>query len=212
MRRFSVTSANSSDRISAPSLACRRKHTRHNGKAGWESSIFRGFGESKVPAVIFDCQEFILRDNSPYKVRGQRPSRESEVQSDIILGSVVQVDKCAAKLVKPLEEVVTWLEGKDRVEGHDIASSRGEVIEVRVPVLGKAFLARRFRELLFEDGAVRVQPLRNKVSASKELLHRDVPLVSLGLVPVDSYRHKHDIDKNAGEEVDFILEHWKDSC
>lgn len=70
----------------------------------------------------------------------------------------MKVNQGPPKLESPLEEVVTWLKSKDRVQRCEVATSRGEVEVVRVSILCETSFASGFRELLFENRTMRGKP------------------------------------------------------
>ena len=84
--------------------------------------------------------------------------RKLKVELQLIHGVIVQINQGPQCLIEDLEEVVTWPEGEDRVQGGDIAATGGEVEIVRVAVGDEPTLGLRFRELLLINREVCVEP------------------------------------------------------
>lgn len=103
----------------------------------------------------------------------QRIRRELKVELNIVRGAVVQVNKGPPGLEQPLEEVVTWPKGEDRVQRGDIAAAGGVVEEVAIAILDEAALGLRAGELLLVEREVRGEPgTREQVKRARDALGR----------------------------------------
>jgi len=194
--------------------------TGHNRKGRRECCVLRGLGESlsmflgmflpmekantthQIPSVLLDREELILGDDTPDKVVVQCVGSKLKVEGEVVFGTVMEVDEGPSIVVDPLNEVVTWLEGKDGVERGDVATAGGEVVGVRVAVPDETRFARRFGKLLFEDVTVGGEPKFVNRGESRGRRREDyVPLGDHVLIGYDSIEGEGDVHENTEQKV-----------
>lgn len=72
---------------------------------------------------------------------------------------MMKIDEGPACLERPLQEIMTWLEGEDGVERSDVATASGEIKRVREAILYKTGLGLGFGELLLVKREMGSEPL-----------------------------------------------------
>jgi hypothetical protein len=139
---------------------------------------------------VFDGEQLVFGDDSPYEIGYRRPGLQGEIELDLVPRSVIEIDERSRGLPEVLEEIMTWAHGEDGVERRDAASACGKVEKVRETVLGQSVVG-GLGELLGEDGEVGVEPFVDDVG-----------------VVVFTEEGEEDDEEDEREEVEFVFERF----
>ena len=133
---------------------------------------------------------------------------EPEVKSDIVLGTVMEVNKCPCKVIYPLEKVVTWLECEDGVERRDVTTAGRKVVRVRIAIVNEVWSAAWDGELLLENAAMCGEPcVPEEGEDMAELRTGDyVPFLDCARIGHGTIEGEGNVRDNADEEVCLGLE------
>jgi hypothetical protein len=81
----------------------------------------------QIPSTVPNSDHLLLTHNPKHEIR---TLRKPKIQLDLIHRAIPQILQAPQKLIQHLEEIVSWAEDEDGVEGGDSASAGGEVEEV----------------------------------------------------------------------------------
>lgn len=141
LRRLSVTSANSDMTVTDEgrfgfSVVLVKVYPNIDVSLVTVFGVYKRDATHQIPSLVFDTLQLVLRHDGPNTVRNTGTILESEIQLDLIRGSVIKLDESVEKLVDELERIVTWPESERGVQSRDSATASGEYEEVGIAVCG----------------------------------------------------------------------------